>query len=274
MNELFKKMDELIAKQDDQEFEFFIDNHQELLKEDPVLFISKHVYYYAYNDRVNKVLETINYYKNRPYISMTVEDLLNELKEQVEKMNLNDSPSLNKETLISYLKSNNEEKISYALDYLSKTNIRGYINEVQDFLLSDVKYKYKTLVLFMLIEQNYEDEIKTKKNGLIYTLIPSFLDLPFDTIEYQEEKRLIEESNEEIDVKKNAIEMMNIVQIKEFPDSFISLNELDLMKDIFIYTAKKFMLIDVDISLISKRNNISLQKIKEMQELIEKIIAE
>ena len=43
MNENFKIMQEIMEKGNDEEFEFFISTHQDLLKEDPVLFISNHV---------------------------------------------------------------------------------------------------------------------------------------------------------------------------------------------------------------------------------------
>ena len=273
MNKLFDEMKELIIKQNDEEFEFFIQNHQELLKEDPVLFISNHVSYYAISERVDKVLEVINYYKNAPYISMTVEDLLNELKEKVEKLKTSQK-SLTKEEIITSLLSKNEEKIAFALEALSKLNIRSFIEEIQEFLLQEIPYKFKTLALFILIEQKYEDDIKVLKNGLIYTLSPNLLDLPFETYEYQETKRLIEEEDVDPQIKEYAVEIMNVCQIKEFPDSFITLDQKEFMKDIFIEMAKGYLLQECNLVNVAKTHKINIEKCQEIVKELEQIVKE
>ena len=274
MSELFKKMDELMKKQDDNEFEFFIQNNQDLLKQDPVLFISKHVSYYAYQERVEKVLEVINYYKNAPYISMTVEDMLNELKESVEKLNKKHDRSYSKEEIQENLLSKKESLIASSLEYLSKVNVRLFIEPLSKFLLEEIPYKFKTLALFILIEQHYENDIKVSKNGLIYTLNPSLLELPFDTYEYEECKRLIEVEDLDPQVKEYAIEILNISQIKEFPDSYITMDNLNLMKDIYIYLANKMLSIDLDIETISKKHQVSKDYIVELCEELTKIVSE
>jgi hypothetical protein len=260
MNKLFEEMKALINKQNDEEFEFFVSNHQELLKVDPVLFISNHVSYYAIKEDVSKVLEVIAYYKNAPYISMTVEDLLNELKENVERL-AQPKKTLTKEEIRSALLSKNEEKVASCFEYLSKVNIRLYMDDVQEFLLSDMSYKYKTLAIFILIEQKVENEIKLSKNGLIYTLVPNMLDLPFDTYEYQECLRLLNE-DEYLDpqVKDYAVEIMNTCQIKEFPDSFISIDNVELMKDIFIHMAKSYLYIESNLESVAKKHSLSIEK--------------
>lgn len=273
MHEDFKKMEEIMAKGNDEEFEFFISTHQDLLKKDPVLFISNHVSYYASSERVDKVLEVINYYKNAPYISITVEDLLNELKTEVEKL-AKPSKSITKESVVKDLLSKNEEKISYAINVLSNSNIRSYQKEIQEFLLQDIPYKYKTLILFILIEQKYEKEVKVLKNGLVYTLSPTLLELPFETYEYQEEKRMIEEENIDPQVKKTAIEILNICQIKEFPDSYVSMDSLDLMKDIFIHLANTYLLNETSLDVVSSKHQISKEKCQEIVNELAKIVSE
>ena len=46
----------------------------------------------------------------------------------------------------------------------------------------DIPYKYKTLALFILIDQNVSLDIKVSKNNRIYTYKPSSLSLPFEDI--------------------------------------------------------------------------------------------
>lgn len=272
MNKLFEEMNELIKKQNDEEFEFFIEKYKdELIKEDPIIFISNHVSYYAFKEDVDKVLEVITYYKNAPYISMKVEDLLNDLKKEIEK-NFHHKP-IKDEEVINALLSGNEELIAFALNYLSKANIRNFIKPVNEFLLQDIPYKYKTLVLFMLVEQKYEKEVFFIKNGVNYTIIPSYLDLPFDNLEYQETKKLIEEENIDPQIKKYAIEIMNICQIKEFPDSYLTYDNCLYMRDIFIDMANTYLHIGgSNVEVISKKYGVDLRKcqalINELNEIV------
>ena len=284
LSPLLLEMEELVNKQDEEEFLFFINNYQdELLKEDPVSFISFHVDFYALKDDINKTLEVVNYYKNAPYISMEVEDMLNELKNKLERYR--DSQNKGQKTksndeLEKELFSNNENAIASSLTYLSKQNIRMYIPLLKKFLISsDVVYKYKTLVLFMLVEQKIDEEIDVYKDGLIYTITPSLLELPFDTYEYQLCKEEIEKTSFDNSIKNIAVELLNTVQIKEYPSSFVDMDNIQLMKDIFIQMAISYLdptKKDIDekvIRSISTKHAITSESVKEIiQELNEAII--
>ena len=284
LSPLLLEMEELVNKQDEEEFLFFINNYQdELLKEDPVSFISFHVDFYALKDDINKTLEVVNYYKNAPYISMEVEDMLNELKNKLERYR--DSQNKGQKTksndeLEKELFSNNENAIASSLTYLSKQNIRMYIPLLRKFLISsDVVYKYKTLVLFMLVEQKIDEEIDVYKDGLIYTITPSLLELPFDTYEYQLCKEEIEKTSFDNSIKNIAVELLNTVQIKEYPSSFVDMDNIQLMKDIFIQMAISYLdptKKDIDekvIRSISTKHAITSESVKEIiQELNEAII--
>ena len=284
LSPLLLEMEELVNKQDEEEFLFFINNYQEeLLKEDPVSFISFHVDFYALKDDINKTLEVVNYYKNAPYISMEVEDMLNELKNKLERYRDSQNKgqkSKSNDELERELFSNNENAIASALTYLSKQNIRMYIPLLKKFLISsDVVYKYKTLVLFMLVEQKIDEEIDVYKDGLIYTITPSLLELPFDTYEYQLCKEEIEKTSFDNSIKNIAVELLNTVQIKEYPSSFVDMDNIQLMKDIFIQMAISYLdptKKDIDekvIRSISTKHAITSASVKEIiQELNEAII--
>ena len=284
LSPLLLEMEELVNKQDEEEFLFFINNYQEeLLKEDPVSFISFHVDFYALKDDINKTLEVVNYYKNAPYISMEVEDMLNELKNKLERyrdLQNKGQKSKSNDELEKELFSNNENAIASALTYLSKQNIRMYIPLLKKFLISsNVVYKYKTLVLFMLVEQKIDEEIDVDKDGLIYTITPSLLELPFDTYEYQLCKEEIEKTSFDNSIKNIAVELLNTVQIKEYPSSFVDMDNIQLMKDIFIQMAISYLdptKKDIDekvIRSISTKHAITSESVKEIiQELNEAII--
>ncbi|MDD6301757.1 MAG: hypothetical protein PUA56_00380 [Bacillales bacterium] len=272
-NPLFKDMLDLVNKGSEEELVFFVDNHQELLKEDPILFIGLHVSFYANKDDISNVIRVINYYKQAPYISMEVEDFLNELLQENEKLNKRSLKSdFNIEKLEKMLLSKDESQIASCLQFLSKQNIRLYLDLIEKFLLSDTKYKYKTLALFILVEQKISQEIIVEKDGIIYSLEPSSLCLPFDDFAYMDCKNYIEHSNESMDVISLAIEALNISQIKEYPNGFVDFDNVSLMGDIFIQIGRGLLRMNEEYQSISKKYSIDLSKVEQMAIEIKDII--
>ena len=271
--ELFEEMRKLINEQNEDDFVFFVSKNEYLLKVDPILFIGNHVSFYAEREDVSKALEVVSYYKNTPYISMEVEDFLNELKLELTKLNENKVKEYNFDKIRKMLFSKNEEALASALGYLSKQNIRYYIPLIKEFLLSEVAYKYKTLALFILVEQKVDEQIKVKKNGRIFTYNPSFLTLPFDSIEYKNCKKTIELlSQNKPYIGELAIELLNTIQIKEYPASLIEEYDYVIIAEILLDMASIAMNEKSRIEEVVKKYNLNLEelefKIKEINRII------
>ena len=271
--ELFEEMRKLINEQNEDDFVFFVSKNEYLLKVDPILFIGNHVSFYAEREDISKALEVVSYYKNAPYISMEVEDFLNELKLELTKLNENKVKEYNFDKIRKMLFSKNEEALASALGYLSKQNIRYYIPLIKEFLLSEVAYKYKTLALFILVEQKVDEQIKVNKNGRIFTYNPSFLILPFDSIEYKNCKKTIELlSQNKPYIGELAIELLNTIQIKEYPASLIEEYDYVIIAEILLDMASIAMNEKSKIEEIVKKYNLNLEvlefKIKEINRII------
>ena len=272
--ELFIEMKRLINEHNEEEFLFFIDKNSYLLNVDPVLFIGNHVSFYADMEDVNKALEVVNYYKNSPYISMEVEDFLNELKEELSKLKNTSSKDYDEIRIRKMIFSSNDEARASALGYLSKQNIRNYIPLIQDFLLSDIAYKYKTLALFILVEQRVSIDIKVAKNGRIFTYNPSNLSLPFDDDNYLNCRKSIELlSSNRPDITKLSIELLNTIQIKMYPDSLIE-NDYVIIAEILIDMARICFHEESNIKEIVKKYQCNLEEIDYKVKEINKIIME
>ena len=271
--ELFEEMRKLINEQNEDDFVFFVSKNEYLLKVDPILFIGNHVSFYAEREDISKALEVVSYYKNAPYISMEVEDFLNELKLELTKLNENKVKEYNFDKIRKMLFSKNEEALASALGYLSKQNIRYYIPFIKEFLLSEVAYKYQTLALFILVEQKVDEQIKVNKNGRIFTYNPSFLTLPFDSIEYKNCKKTIELlSQNKPYIGELAIELLNTIQIKEYPASLIEEYDYVIIAEILLDMASIAMNEKSKIEEIVKKYNLNLEelefKIKEINRVI------
>ena len=236
-NELLSIMD----KQNDEEVEFFIDNNLDLLKVDPVKFISLHVTYYANQERPDKVLQVVEKYKSMPYISMEVEELLNSLKDEVTKAYSKPKHEVTKEDIRKALFSSNEENIAAACQYLSGLNIREYMDIIEDFLMSDIKYKYKTLALFILMDQGVTSEVKIKRGNRVFSILPASLEAPFEKDSYKEIKEIITKDVAlPNDIMNATIECLNNVVIKSFPYDYLENEDLEYVAEVLCAVACKF----------------------------------
>ena len=270
---LFNEMAELVNLQNEEEFLFFIDKNAYLLRVDPILFIGNHISFYAEKEDITKALEVVNHYKNSPYISMEVEDFLNEMHQELSSLSSQNKKDYDEGQIRRMLFSSNEEARASALHYLSKQNIRNYIPLIQDYLLLDIPYKYKTLALFILIDQNVSLDIKVSKNNRIYTYKPSSLSLPFEDISYLNCKKVIEEvGSSRPDICKLAIELLNTIQIKMFPDSLIE-EDFEIMGEILLDIARICMQEETKIDQIVTKYQITDldeldYKVKEINRII------
>lgn len=220
--ELFKKMQNLVfdLNTKEEDFNFFImQNEAELLKEDPILFIGLKVDFYLQRDEIEKGLEVVLSYKNGKYISMEVEDFLNDLKEEIIKDSSRKVSKLTDEELSMYLLSNNEQKIVNAIRDLSNKNIRKYIELVEEFLNKNNNEKMHRLMLILLVEQQVNKELVFKLNSIERKLNPSLLKLPFESNEYNLLLTYISSLNKDHSIANRKKEIYSTILVQAYPDN-------------------------------------------------------
>ncbi len=220
--ELFQKMQNLVFNLDtkEEEFNFFVlQNEEELIKEDPILFIGLKVDFYLQREEIEKGLGVVLNYKNGKYISMEVEDFLNELKEEIIKDSSHKSSKLSDEELNEYLLSNNDQKIVNAIRDLSNKNIRKYISLVEKFLCENQNEKMHRLMLILLVEQQVNKEFVFKLNNVERKINPSLLKLPFETNEYNLLSTYISSLNKDPSIINRKKEIYSYILVQAYPDN-------------------------------------------------------
>lgn len=238
----FSILNTIVSSGNEDELKFFIENNQDLLKVDPLLFISQHIMFYALKEQPSNVLSAIDHYKNAPYISMEVEDFLNELKEKFINEYDKKDKKFNAQNVKPYLLSKNEAKMLRALSYLSNINIRNFLPLIKEFLLlDDIAYKYKTLALFILVEQKVDEVISVYKDGEILKLNPINLKLPFEEDVYIEAKDYFDKTCDPTLVE-TSLEALNTVHIRTFPDTVLEEYNPHLIVDLCIDVVRKMIL--------------------------------
>ncbi len=235
---LFELLDVIIMMLDEDKLHDFIDNNAEhLLKVQPVLLIGKHVSFYLAKDDANQALEVLKEYQEAPFISLTVDDFMNELEEEIKKNYFSiKKDDYTRESLIKDLYSQNVDCVSQALKYLSSINIRNYLDVVSEYLISNEKYDYKVLLEYILIDQKIDSNFKVKisdKETLVIN--PIKLAYPLDRKAYLDCVDYIQRASVSPSIISLAIDILNTVEIKFFPHSLFDFYSSEIIGEIVFY---------------------------------------
>lgn len=247
-----KLLDEIINLGDENFLNEFLYEFSDLLmKGDAIYLINSHVSYYLNKEDFQTALKVLNDYQNGPFINLTTEEFMEDLHQEILKLM---SPKKNKylspKDIERDLLSSNEDKILHVINFLNDQNIRSYLDLIGTCLKSDkLLYKYKILILFILVEQQITLPIGVKDDeGNVFTFIPSQNKLPFLEENYLECVDYLHFSNESPSVIKMAIEILNIVQVRMYPKSLIEDSKLiPSYGEILIFLAKEYLMEDVNL---------------------------
>lgn len=253
IEEFLTKCEEYIKIQNDEDFEFFIKNNINLVKKYPLEFIGKHVEYYLYEERYDLARNVIKHYQDFDFISMEVEDFLKDLNEEIKKYSSKKENNYDINICIDDILSNNNEKVTRAITFLSKQNARNYIMLFEKLLKSSIKYKFKTLLIYILVEQkiDYSFSLLTFDNKTI-KINPSQMVLPFENVKYIDCVNYLNSLNESPEIINNAILALNYYEVKLYPFSiFKEYNDPLVVGEIFLLYAKRCFNIKYDLKNVS-----------------------
>ena len=215
-----------------------------IYKKDPILFIGHHVNFYVLQEKYIEALQVLKCYQNEPFINLTNDDFMNDLEKEIKK--LMTPPKQHKYSLLDAeqdIYSQNEDKLSKAISFLSQYNVRNCLPFFKDALISSISYYSKILLQFILIEQSVNDVFKVSNGEKEFEFNPSQTLLPFDRENYKNVSNYIKNQNESPSVINTAIEILNTLEVKMFPSSITNeCEEYENIGEILIFVAKKYLL--------------------------------
>lgn len=215
-----------------------------IYKKDPILFIGHHVNFYVLQKKYIEALQVLKCYQNEPFINLTTDDFMNDLEKEIKK--LMTPTKQHKYSLLDAeqdIYSQNEDKLSKAISFLSQYNVRNCLPFFKDALISSISYYSKILLQFILIEQSVNDVFKVSNGEKEFEFNPSQTLLPFDRENYKNVSNYIKNQNESPSVINTAIEILNTLEVKMFPSSITNeCEEYENIGEILIFVAKKYLL--------------------------------
>lgn len=272
VNSKFELLDVITNLQkDDFLDEFILKNRDSLLLADPVLLIGKHVHYFLCVDKFNEAKEVLNSYKEMSFISMEVEDFMKELEMAIEKFSKpRKHKDITEENLYEDLLSNNEDAIVSAMHVLMNSNVRQYVSLFKKIFLSELLYKYKILLLFILVEQKVDFEYVIKRDdGSEFSFNPKDNLLPFDKDAFKMVEKYFDSLNEAPSSINLAKEMLKMIEIKSYPESILaSTYDPYTVAEVILFIVKTAIEEDISLDNLTASSGLSLE---ECDELLQKI---
>lgn len=255
--ELFKKMRDLVfdLSNEESDFNFFVMQNEELLlKIDPILYIGLKVDYYLQRDEIEKGLSVVYAFKSGKYISMEVEDFLEDLKNQILKDGNAVEKVIDDEKIEEDLFSNNEQKVVNIIRILSNRNLRKYLDLLDRYLKTFKNEKMHKLILILMVEQHIDEEFSFYFEGEVKRIIPSSLKLPFENNEYRIMCAYIASKNKNPSDIKNIKDIYSYILVQAFPIyPFEKLNIAEIYDILHIFDMEmKGIEIDIDDNLIDE----------------------
>lgn len=215
-----------------------------IYKKDPILFIGHHVNFYVLQEKYIEALQVLKCYQNEPFINLTTDDFMNDLEKEIKK--LMTPTKQHKYSLLDAeqdIYSQNEDKLSKAISFLSQYNVRNCLPFFKEALISSISYYSKILLQFILIEQSVNDVFKVSNGEKEFEFNPSQTLLPFDRENYKNVSNYIKNQNESPSIINTAIEILNTLEVKMFPSSITNeCEEYENIGEILIFVAKKYLL--------------------------------
>ena len=245
IRDLFLAM-KLVSNTFDEDFlsDFIKKYKDKIYKKDPILFIGYHVNFYVLQEKYIEALQVLKCYQNEPFINLTTDDFMNDLEKEIKK--LMTPTKQHKYSLLDAeqdIYSQNEDKLSKAISFLSQYNVRNCLPFFKDALISSISYYSKILLQFILIEQSVNDVFKVSNGEKEFEFNPSQTLLPFDRENYKNVSNYIKNQNESPSVINTAIEILNTLEVKMFPSSITNeCEEYENIGEILIFVAKKYLL--------------------------------
>ena len=195
------------------------EHHIELHKNLPLL-IKVHIDLLLILGKFDEAYDELDYYKNLPYESQQVEELLSSMVGHIRKEEKShySSKTLSDDEVKSRLKNNDKATAMSGLEQAGNKGVSFFIHEIQYLLKNHPSQAIRSFGLMLLVKNKWDKEVEFKSSDSIIKVIPSktkapFVGEPFNRIS----KRMISEFKNPT-ISDNAISILSSYIIEIYPN--------------------------------------------------------
>lgn len=192
-----------------------------LLEVAPTLMIGYHVDFYLQRGLITRGLDILSNYKSRPYISMEVEDFMNELYDSILNSTSNKKTYSFEDMKVDLFAPSFDKNLN-ALRHLSTMNVRRCLDVVSKFLKENKDEKLHRILLIILKEQGINMTFEFLLGGIYRKINPLNVTLPFETELYQTMMEYFNKVVKNPDSLNRIVEIFCTILTLAFPDNIFN----------------------------------------------------
>lgn len=248
--------------------------HHSLLQKNLYLLIKVHIDLLIILGKFDEAYCELDYYKNLPYESQQVEELLSSMVGYIRhEEKLAYKPNVvSDEEIKSRLKSEDQGKVVSALELLTEKDLNLFMNEIKFVMVNSAFQNLRTFALLLLVSKKIDKEFDFKSsNGLIKVnpskIKPPFVGEPFNRVS----KRMITEFKNP-SISDPAIDLFSRYILEIYP-SEVKDDDNYIIGALFVLCCRCLQMKDcVSLDDYASTHSLEVNKLKNLYNEFEKII--
>ena len=198
-----------------------IENNRSILEKDLSILIKVHIEILCILCKFDEAYQEMEYYKNLPYVSQQVEELLASLPKYIreEERKMNSGKEMDDEQVKKLLHSSEMNDTIIGLDIVRERDASRFLEDLKWLMVNHDAQSIRSFSLFVLVQKGVEGHFKFKHIDKIIEvnpkeLIPPFVGEPFNGLT----RRLSVELKDPA-LSENAIQILSTHIMFIYPDN-------------------------------------------------------
>ena len=218
---IFYRIGALLSTNKGQEALTTIKKNRKELEKDMAVLIKVHIETLCILGLFDEAHEELEYYKNLPYVSQEVEEILKDIPKYIrlEEKNMFKMPVNDDETLIKYLKGTDIDMAIAALDEIRSRDITKFIPAIAYLMVNFEKQSVRSFALLLLVQKQVDKTFKFNNMGKLIDVNPKDLEPPFVDEGFISLVKRLENEYKNPVVSDNAIQLYSSYIIYTYPNT-------------------------------------------------------
>ena len=269
INYLFYRISAFLATGKADESLKCINENRHILESNLSILIKVHIEILCLLGLFDEAYEEMEYYKNLPYVSQQVEELLRDLPKYIreEERKLSSSKELNDEKVKEMVRSSQMNDVIIALDIIRDREVKDFLEDLKYLMVNHNLQSIRSFSLFVLVQKKVKGTFKFKHIDKIIEVDPSSLKEPFadDTFNAVVKKVSVEFNNPPL--SENAIQLLSTHVMFIYPETLP--NKVDeLVEALFNISSRYLQTGTPDIKNRCLEKGLDLDEVNELIDTI------
>lgn len=198
-----------------------IEENRLLLQEDLSILIKVHIEILCILCKFDEAYQEMEYYKNLPYVSQQVEEILAALPKYIreEERKMNSSKEMNEEQVKKLLRSSEMNDVIIGLDIVRERDINRYLDDLKYLMVNHDLQSIRSFSLFVLVQKKVDGSFKFKHIDQIIDVVPRHLIPPFVGEPFNGLVRRLSIELKDPALSENAIQILSTHIMFIYPDA-------------------------------------------------------